>query len=101
MKLRCVTLHSETRLLTPSSLTKETQNSGSEAQGPSLPEKKKINEYVKKQTKPRKERILPFIIKKLSGKTQGAFHSTKNSGTEISWKRFWIRKLLLFRKANH
>ena len=41
MKLRCVTLHSETRLLTPSSLTKETQNSGSEAQGPSLPEKKK------------------------------------------------------------
>lgn len=57
-----VTLHSATRLLTPSSLTKDTQNSGSVAQCPSLPKKnknsnKKTFKWIRKETKKRmKER---------------------------------------------
>lgn len=51
-----VTLHSATRLLTPSSLTKDTQNSGSVAQCPSLPKKnknsnKKTFKWIRKKTK--------------------------------------------------
>ena len=45
-----ITLHSETRLLTPTSLTNDTLNSGSLVQCPSL---QKYNEVVNKQTKDR------------------------------------------------